>query len=393
MNADRLLPAVQRGYERYVEDLRRLVDIDCGSFTPAGVNRIAGYCEERLASSGWKVRRIPHVQAPGEAELGDCLVATLEGGLGPREGGRRFVFIGHMDTVFPEGTAARRPFRIDGDRAFGPGVCDMKDGLLSGFQALEVLRDQGWDRFAQLTFVCNPDEEIGSVFSGPIIREVAEGADYALVLESARASGAVVTSRKGTTGGPVEVLGRAAHAGVEPEKGRSAILAAAGLVRRLHDLNDSATGVTVNVGVIEGGTRPNVVPDRVRMEIDVRAPTQDAFDGVKAAVDRLLPEMPEGTRAAMRWYGEHRPMERTEATLAMYRTAREVAAELGIGELPEAATGGGSDANTTSSMGIPSLDGLGPVGGEPHSDDEWLDLSSVVPRTALLAGLIERLAG
>jgi glutamate carboxypeptidase len=393
MNPEQLLSAVQAGYDRYVEDLRRLVSIDCGSFTPAGVNQVAGYCEDRLASAGWKVRRVPHVQAPGEAELGDCLVASLDGGLAPENGGKRFLFIGHMDTVFPEGTAARRPFRIEGDRAFGPGVCDMKDGLLAGFQAIETLREEGWDRFAELRFVCNPDEEIGSGFSGPLIREAAEGVDYALVLESARATGALVTARKGTAGGPIEIVGRAAHAGVEPEKGRSAIAAAAVLIQRLHALNDEATGVTVNVGTIEGGTRPNVVADRVRMEIDLRAPASQPFDAAKAAVNGLLVDTPEGTTAAINWYGEHRPMERTQAAVALFETAREVALQLGIGDLPEAATGGASDANTTAGMGIPTLDGLGPIGGEPHSDDEWLDLSSVVPRVALLAGLVERLAG
>lgn len=393
MNPDHLLGLVRSGYDRYLRDLRTLVDIDCGSFTPEGVNRVADLCEDRFREGGWKVRRIPHVQAAGEAELGDCLVATLDGGLSADAGGKRFLFIGHMDTVFGEGTAARRPFRVEADRAFGPGVCDMKGGLLAGIHALEALREDGWDRFAELTYVCNPDEEIGSVFSTPIIREAAQGVDVALVLESARETGAIVSARKGTTGGPIEVVGRSAHAGVEPERGRSAILAAAHLIRSLHDLNGSRPGVTVNVGVIEGGTRPNVVPDRCRMEIDIRAPDAGSFDATKAEIEAIVAAAPEDCSAAIRWYGEHRPMERTDATARLVEEARAAALELGIGELPEAATGGASDANTTAAMGIPTLDGLGPVGGGPHSDDEWLDLSTVVPRTALLARLVHRLAG
>jgi glutamate carboxypeptidase len=388
VDPETLLRAAQSGYDRFLEDLRSMVGIDCGSFTPSGVNRIADACADRLAGLGFSVRRIPHVQAPGEAELGDCLVATLAGG-----GGKRLVLIGHMDTVFAEGTAAARPFRIEGDRAFGPGVCDMKAGLLAGFHAIELLRESGWDRFGDLTFVCNPDEEIGSAFSGGPIREAAEGRDVSLVLECARESGAIVSSRKGVTGGPIEVVGRSAHAGVEPERGRSAILAAARLVESLHALNGRWPGVTVNVGTIEGGSRPNVVPDRARMEIDVRGPDAGVFDAAKAEIEALVAAVPLECSAAIRWFGEHRPMERTEATARLVAEAQAAAAEVGIGDLPEAATGGASDANTTAGMGVPTLDGLGPVGGQPHSEDEWLDLASVVPRIALLARLIERVAG
>jgi glutamate carboxypeptidase len=388
MDSANLLRAVQSGYDRYLDDLRTLVSVDCGSFTPDGVNRVADVCADRLSGLGFSVRRIPHVQAPGEAELGDCLVASLTG-----SGRARILLIGHMDTVFAPGTAAARPFRIQEDRAFGPGVCDMKGGLLAGFHAIEVLRESGWDDFAEIAFVCNPDEEIGSVFSGPIIREAAEGRDVSLVLECARESGAIVSARKGVTGGPIEVVGRSAHAGVEPERGRSAILAAARLVEALHALNGRWSGVTVNVGTIEGGTRPNVVPDRVRMEIDVRGPDAAAFDAATAEIDALVGAVTLDCSAAIRWFGEHRPMERTEAAARLVALAQEAAVEVGIGELPEAATGGASDANTTAGMGIPTLDGLGPVGGQPHSDDEWLDLASVVPRIALLARLIERVAG
>jgi glutamate carboxypeptidase len=388
VDATAVLQAAQRGYDRFLEDLRFLVGLDCGSFTPDGVNRVARFCEDRLGGLGFETRRVPHVQAPGEAELGDCVVATRAGAGGPR-----YVLIGHMDTVFPEGTAAARPFRIEGDRAFGPGVCDMKAGLLAGFHALEILFESGWDRFGEVAFVCNPDEEIGSTFSGAVIREVAEGRDLSFVLECARETGAIVSARKGTTGGPIEVVGRSAHAGVEPERGRSAILAAAHLIRSLHDLNGRWAGVTLNVGVIEGGTRPNVVPDRCRMEIDIRAPEAASFDAAKAEVEAIVAAVPLECTAAIRWYGEHRPMERTEATARLVKEAQAAALELGIGDLPEAATGGASDANTTAGMGIPTLDGLGPVGGAPHSDDEWLDLSSVVPRVALLARLIERVGG
>jgi glutamate carboxypeptidase len=294
-----------------------------------------------------------------------------------------------MDTVFEPGTATERPFRADGRRAFGPGVTDMKAGLLSGLHAVAALRALG--RRPAVTFVANPDEEIGSPFSTPIIRRLAPEHDVVLVLECARANGDLVSARKGIADYEIVVTGRAAHAGVEPEKGRSAILAAAQQVIELHELNGRWPTVTVNAGVISGGTRPNVVPERCTIQVDLRAATMNAFELAAAEVERVASTTAiEGVTSASRRIAHHPPMERTEASARLVGLAKAVAAELGF-EVADAATGGASDANTTSALGIPTLDGLGPVGGDDHSVDEWLDLSSVVPRTTLLATLIDRI--
>jgi glutamate carboxypeptidase len=379
-----LQAAVAARYPRFVDELSTLVAIDCGSYTPTGVNRVADGVGASLAELGAAVERIPHRPEGRERQLGDLVIGRLSGS------GPRLLLIGHMDTVFEPGTAAERPFRVSGERATGPGVSDMKGGLLAGLHALAALH--AIDRRPSVTFVANPDEEIGSPFSTPHIRRLVADHDAALVLECARANGDIVSARKGIADYEVTISGRAAHAGVEPEKGRSAIVEAARQVLALHALNGRWPSVTLNAGVIEGGTRPNVVAAACRLELDVRAATASEFDLAVAEVREIVthPTL-EGVSAELRQAAFHPPMERTAGNARMAELAIAIAAEMGF-ELHEALTGGASDANTTTAAGLPSLDGLGPIGGDDHSADEWLDLSSVVPRTTLLAALIDRVA-
>jgi glutamate carboxypeptidase len=385
MDVQALRDVVARTEPAFLAELEAMVNVDCGSFTPDGVNAIADRCEARFRDGGWDVERRRHAPGAGEQQIGDVVVGTIRG-----DGGPSVLLVGHTDTVFDEGTAAARPFRIEGPRAYGPGVSDMKGGLLAGFAAVDALREAGFGGFGTITYVCNPDEEIGSPFSGPMIRELAPAHDAAFVLECARASGAIVSARKGVTDHVVTFRGRAAHAGVEPDKGRHAVLAAAHATVALQALNGRWPGVTVNVGVARGGTRPNVVPERAVLEIDVRAPTAADQDEAEREVQRILatPAV-DGVEVDVRSEGTHRPMEKTEATSRLVERARTVASELGFA-LDDAATGGASDGNTTSAAGTPTLDGLGPIGGGAHGADEWLDVESVVPRVTLLAALIAR---
>jgi glutamate carboxypeptidase len=375
-------------HDSYRADLRTLVDIDCGTFVPAGVNRVADIMEDRFVSAGWSVERLHHDPQPDAPELGDIVVATLAGARKPGDGGRRVLLVGHMDTVFPDGTALERPFRIEGETAYGPGVSDMKGGLLAGLYAVQCLQGMGFDDFDRITYVCNPDEEIGSPFSGPTILERARDADVCFVLEGARENGDIVSSRKGVADFLAHIRGRAAHAGVEPERGRSAILQAAHATVALHELNGKWPGVTVNVGTVEGGIRPNVVAERCEMRVDVRAPTVATFQEAVATVQSILtrPYVPD-VEVQVESQGGFPPMEKTEATARLVEKARAIASALGF-ELNDAATGGASDANPVAGLGVPTLDGLGPIGGADHAPGEWLDLSSVVPRIVLLAGLI-----
>jgi glutamate carboxypeptidase len=360
--------------------LGELVAVDSGTGSVEGVNRVVERCVEWLHTDGWSLGR--HALDGPNGPLGDLVVAEQDGGARGTT-----LLIGHTDTVFPDGTAAARPLRLDGDRILGPGVCDMKGGLVSGILAVEALRMTG-TAFGRVIFVLNPDEEVGSAASRPFIMERAPEADAVFVLEAARESGAVVTARKGITNARMEFIGRAAHSGVEPEKGRSAVLEAAHATIAVHALNGRWDGTTFNVGVSHGGTRVNVVPEHATLTIEIRSTNEASLKAGEEELVRLAERnvVPDVT-TTLEMSREHGPMERSDGTAALFERARSIAGHLGL-TLEEAATGGASDANTTAAMGVPTLDGLGPVGGDDHSPAEWIQRSSLVPRTALLAALI-----
>jgi glutamate carboxypeptidase len=376
-----LRDAVERRLPAYLTDLERLVNVDCGSYTKAGVDEIAHWTAERLTKLGARVTAIPNSRG-----LGNTLIAELAG---VDADGPTLLCIAHMDTVFDPGTVAERPFAIRDGLATGPGVTDMKAGLLSGLYAIAALDEVlGGLPLARLVFVANPDEEIGSPASREHIIHMATDADACLVLECARANGDIVSSRKGNIGYTITIHGRAAHAGIEPEKGRSAILEAARLVQDLQALNGRWPSVTVNVGVIDGGTRSNVVPARCTLEVDLRAIRRDELEAADAAIrelaePRAVPDVTIEVDATSR----HWPMEKLERSSWLVDLAVGLAGDLGF-ELHDAATGGASDANTTAGMGVPTIDGLGPIGGLDHAPGEYLEVASIVPRTTLLAAIM-----
>ena len=378
--------AVRAALPTFLDDLRRFVDIDCGSYTPDGVDEVGRWTAEMLADLGASIEVRPD---PSE-RFGATVIGTFEGrpGAGPR-----ILLIGHMDTVFEVGTAAERPFAIENGIATGPGVTDMKGGLLAGIYALATLRSLGGASldtlpFERIVFIANPDEEIGSPSSTPHIREFAAESEVCFVLECARDNGDFVSARKGIADLRVDVRGRAAHAGVEPEKGRSAVLAGARLVTAIHDLNGRWPDVTFNVGVFKAGTRPNIVTDRAMLEVDIRAVSGADLDRAIATVTELtlaswVPDVTMTVESMAGW----RPMEKLERSSRLVDHAVALAERLGFATT-DASTGGASDANTTSGMGVPTIDGLGPVGGRDHSSDEYLEVDSIVPRTALVAALL-----
>ena len=376
-----LRASIEARLPEFLADLERLVNIDCGSYTPSGVDEVGRWVAPFLERLGATVETRPDP----EDKLGHTIVGTFEG----QTGGPRILLIGHMDTVFDAGTVAKRPFRIDGNIATGPGVTDMKAGLLAGLYALQAIGELPFER---LTFIANPDEEVASPSSTPHIRAAASDADVALVLECGRANGNIVSARKGIADIQVVVHGRAAHAGIEPEKGTHAILEAARIVRELQDLNGRWPGVTFNVGTIRGGTRPNVVPERCELEVEARSVTGTGLDTAIAAIrDVAGRTVVEGTTVEVDTEYSWRPMEKTERSAHLADHATSLGRRLGV-EFDDQLTGGASDANTTSAMGVPTLDGLGPVGGNDHSPSEYLEIDSIVPRTAMLAGLLLEIA-
>ena len=366
---------------QFLRDLEALVNLDSGTYDHDDVARAGAVVRARCAAWGAEI-----AEHPG-GMYADSFAATLHG-----QGTARVMLLCHLDTVFPTGTAAARPFGIEGDRARGPGTCDMKGGLLAAIYAIEALRRLGFDGFAQVRLLCTTDEEVGAPSSRPFLERMAAGMHAVLVLEAARENGDIVGQRKGGGFYRLEVAGHAAHAGVEPEKGRSAALTLSRQVVALHALNDFAAGRTVNVGTLRAGTRPNVVPDAAEAEVDLRAYTHaDMAALLREVEDALAREAIAGTTYTWTPLQVRPPWERNPGTDNLVARARAVAATLGF-DVHAATTGGTSDGNFTAALGIPTLDGLGPIGGLDHGPHEYVAIPSIVPRTALLAGLIAALA-
>jgi glutamate carboxypeptidase len=364
----------------FLEQLGRLSMMDCGTYDKSGVEAVGRVLRARVEAA------YAAVETFDGGTLGDSLVARWQG-----DGTIRLLLVGHLDTVYSSGWPPQHPFTVEGDRAHGPGTADMKGGLLTALYALDALRAANFTNFAEIAFVFNSDEEIGSPSSTPFIQRLAEGRDAVLVLEPGRANGNIVSARKGMGTFEVTVRGHAAHAGVDPEKGRSAILELAHQIVTLHALNDPPAGISVNVGVVNGGTRPNVVAAEATARIDLRARSLEDLERT-IAVMQARAGVPTVQDTAVTLSGKigHRPMVRTPAIARLASLCKEAAQEAGF-TVEETATGGGSDGNTTAAMGIPTLDGLGPVGGGAHSPGEYLEISSIVPRAAMLAGLIQRI--
>ncbi len=372
----------------YLEDLERVVNIDSGTYTKAGVNLVGAHLQQRFHDFGFST------YFDRQQEYGDNLVATHEGSA---PNGPRILLIGHIDTVFPDGEAQRRRFATgarNGLRiATGPGVLDMKSGVLIGMYGLHLLIDAGMAHYQRVTFVCNSDEEIGSPGSKPLIEGIAREADAVIVLEPGRAKGTVVSSRKGSGQYRVEVRGLSAHAGVEPQKGRNAILELSYQIQAMHALNGTVPGATISAGVVHGGDRTNVVPDYAYCDMDVRVTDPAGLQAIEAAMQKVTTKhVLDGTKISVSGGLRCMPFERNERNARIVQLAKEAGAELGL-KIEDLGSGGASDANTTACMGVPTIDGLGAGGGLAHNPDEYIELDYLPERIALLSGLVQKLSG
>lgn len=377
---------IEAALVNYLEDLADLVNRDCGTSNVAGVNAVADWMVARMEELGAEVERRPF------DGYGDMLLGRWRGG-----GKGRLLLSGHLDTVYPPGAAADRPLRTaddDPERLIGPGVADMKSGLLSGLYAIEALRTLSLDRWEEIALICTSDEEAGSPVSRDWLRSMGADYDAALVLEAGRANGDVVTGRKGGGRWQITVHGRAAHAGVEPEKGANALVQLSHHLLALDALNGTIPGATLVIGTAAGGEVTNMVPPRAVMTVDTRALTPEALDAldgaVRGSIAAVAGRVP-GTRTEVQGGIDKPPMPRSDANLRLYEQARDAAAAQGI-ILGEQISGGTSDGNFLAAGGLPVLDGLGPIGGLDHSPDEYLMRDTIVPRTAMLAALILRLS-
>jgi glutamate carboxypeptidase len=365
--------------EHFMDELQQLVHMDSYSYEKEDVNQVVDWLERRFRHSHFQVERFPN------AASGDDLLATRRG-----SGSGRIMLLGHSDTVYPRGTTATRPMISEGDKILGPGTADMKAGYLAGIYAIEALDGIDFDAYEHIQFLIVSDEEIDERHAIPLIRQVSREADVVLTLEAARANGDIVVARKGVRSFTVEAHGHAAHSGVEPEKGRNAIVALADRILALNQLNDPAQGISVNPGVIDGGRLRNIVPDYARLRFEARAFSQAELDSTTSKIEALFAQPLNEVRFTIHWEQTSPPMPSTESIALLEQMTQAIAIELGF-SVRGAYTGGAADAAFAAEEGIPVLDGLGPIGGLDHSPDEYILKSSIIPRIALLAHLIQRI--
>ncbi len=360
-----------------IELIETLVAMESPTDDKAAVDRCGLILADRLTAMGGAVARV------AAATAGDHLVARFGAG------SRQILILGHFDTVWPVGQLGRMPLRREGGRLHGPGVLDMKAGIALGMLATKAVLELAAAAGARITMLWTTDEEEGSETSRALIESEAARSEAVLVLEPALAGGALKTSRKGIGQYELVARGVAAHAGVDPRRGVNAIREIALQVLALDAIRDIDRGRLVNVGLVSGGSRPNVVPDVARATVDVRASTlADAdyldrtFRGLKAQVPGAALEVSGGFNRP--------PMERSEGVARLFGLARDVAAEMGV-DLAEGGTGGGSDGNFTAALGIPTLDGLGAIGDGAHALHEHVELDPLPVRAALIAGVLHRM--
>ena len=363
--------------ETCLQTIRELVEIDSPSDNKAAVDRIGRVLAEKFAALGGRARVHP------ATDFGDNLQVDFAGSRNDKP----VLLLGHFDTVYPLGTLASMPCYVADGRMHGPGVLDMKSGIALMLSAIEALQAWHGELPRPVTVFLVSDEEVGSYSSRRITESLATESAAVLVLEPAGPRGAVKTARKGVGEYTLRVQGVAAHAGLDPGKGHSAILELARQIPALWKLNDLKQGVSVNPGVIRGGTRTNVIAAEATVEIDVRIKRAKQAAALNRKIRALKP-FDRHCKLSLEGGINRLPMERTAGVAALYKKAKTIAGQMDW-KLEEAAVGGGSDGNFTAGIGIPTLDGMGGVGIGAHALHEHIVISELPRRALLLAGMIE----
>jgi len=374
MNSDDILARAQQKLPWFLRHLRQLVEVESPSEDPAAINRAQELTASWAAPLGARVKR--HRQK----KYGD--VYELRFG-SARSKQKPILILSHLDTVWPIGTLKSMPWREHDGKIYGPGTLDMKAGVVMALTAISILKEA--DLLRPITLLINSEEEIGSEVSRPITEKLALESSAVFVLEPAQGL-ALKTARKGVGHFDIHVTGIGAHSGVDFERGHSAILELTRQIEKIATFTDLKRGLTVNPGVISGGTRSNVIAAEAHAKIDVRI----ARASDEKRVDRLFAALkPYDKACALTITGgiNRPPMERKPGTVALFRQAKKLASQLGF-ELDEASTGGGSDGNFTAALGVPTLDGMGAIGAGAHAAHEHIVTEHIVPRTALLAAML-----
>ena len=380
VNPRKLLNWLRRREGAMTHLVGRLVRIESSSYDPDGVNRLVALLADEWRKRGARVNRIRPARAAGRGDVLRCELSTGTSARG------QILVLGHMDTVYERGTLARMPFRVAGRRAYGPGTLDMKAGLAIALAAVDAMRAMGQAPRRRLVFLWTPDEEIGSGSSRKLIEREARQSEAVLVLEPGTGvRGRLKTARKGVGEVTIEVTGRAAHAGVNPQDGVNAVHELALQIARVARFSDVRRGITVNADVIEGGTRSNVIAEHARARVDVRCARSTDIARLEARFRRLRPVL-RGAKLRVSGGIDRPPMEQRR-TARLFRQAQAVGRELGL-RIEESSTGGGSDGNFTAALGVPTLDGLGAAGAGAHTPGEHILTRSLADRAALLAALM-----
>jgi glutamate carboxypeptidase len=377
-SAARLLEFCLENRNQMLAVLKQMVEMESPSDNKTAVDNLGAFLAREFERLGGEVKIFP------QKKYGDHLIAEFAGS----GDGKPVLLLGHFDTVWPLGTLPNMPFRVESGRAYGPGVLDMKAGIAMMMFALQALSSMANGKHRPVTVLLDTDEEVGSESGRPVVEKAAADCAAVLVLEPAQgAEGHLKTARKGVGNYIIRVHGRAAHAGVDFEKGHSAVVELARQVLEVAKFTELSRGITVNPGIIRGGTRTNVVAAEAWAEVDIRVARAADARELEHKFAALRPVDPECSLEVSG--GLNRPpMERTEGTVRLFDIAREEAKKLGM-VLAESATGGGSDGNFTSALGIPTLDGLGAVGEGAHAAHESILVEELPRRTALLARLLE----
>ena len=374
-----LLAYCESELDALVDCLRQAVEIESPSRNKAAIDGMANFFAQEFRKRGAKVQLLNHPTA------GSAVVAEFWEGA---RGTKPILLLGHLDTAWETGSLAEMPYQVRDERAYGPGIYDMKSGIVCGLWAVQALAALKITPPGPVRFFLNADEEVSSIaFRDELLME-ARRARAVLVLEPAAAYGALKTSRKGVGEFQVTVRGRSAHAGINPSGGVNAISELARQIPRIEKLARPKRGLTLNVDVIQGGTRSNVIPELAVARVDVRVPTALDRERIEKKMQALSPIHPEAKLEITG--GVNRPPLERKMALALFRKARELGRQMGL-ELKEATTGGGSDGNFTAALGIPTLDGLGGTGDGAHARHEHVVISELPQRAALLAALMATL--
>jgi glutamate carboxypeptidase len=371
--------AAERVRPAQLDLLEQVVNVDSGTGDVAGGRKVASLVSQRLKALGMDVQTVA-AEAP---DLPENIVATLKG-----SGRGRVLMIGHIDTVFGPGTVAQRPFRIEGDRATGPGVSDEKGGVIEGLYALQILHDLGFRDFGQITFLIETSEERGSPGTKDLIKRLVADADVELNLEPGDPPDVLTVWRKGATTFHIDVKGRAAHAGVAPQDGRNAAVELIHQVRADDIFPKTGEGITANLTLMNAGSRENIIPENASAAINVRVRDKADFDRVEQAfrANATRTEVPD-TSVSVSRTSAFPPLASNPNTDALATRAEAIYAGIGR-KIGRGGNGGASESALAYEAGVPALDGLGPVGGSFHSDKEFLDLTTLTPRLYLLAKLL-----